>query len=215
MDAFIGTILPWSLHRAPVGWAFCAGQQLAINQNQALYALIGSTYGGDGKTYFNLPDLRGYSLVGNGSGGVDSIGAKILGPNQNLAYGVTEPLTASKLPVHSHTAVVSGLSTTPTNINVAIPAVNGSPTTDAPSSGVNLASATVSSGDVARIYSDANADQNTLKPFTATIPALPVGGASVPITPTGASNPVLAVGVPKLFTLNFIIALVGIFPELQ
>lgn len=53
---------------APRGWAFCHGQILSINQNQALFSLIGTTYGGDGRTTFGLPDLRGRSVVGAGAG---------------------------------------------------------------------------------------------------------------------------------------------------
>jgi microcystin-dependent protein len=53
---------------APRGWAFCHGQLLSINQNQALFSLIGTIYGGDGRTTFALPDLRGRSVVGVGQG---------------------------------------------------------------------------------------------------------------------------------------------------
>lgn len=65
---------------APRGWAFCSGQLLAINQNQSLFALLGTIYGGDGRTTFGLPDLRGRVPVGssNGSAGV-GLSARALG----------------------------------------------------------------------------------------------------------------------------------------
>ena len=59
MEAFLGTILMFAGNYAPRGWMFCEGQELAIQQHQALFALIGTTYGGDGKRTFKLPDLRG------------------------------------------------------------------------------------------------------------------------------------------------------------
>jgi microcystin-dependent protein len=66
MDPFLGEtrLVPFAF--APRGWAFCAGQLLPINQNQALFALLGTAYGGDGRTTFALPDLRGRVPVGAG-----------------------------------------------------------------------------------------------------------------------------------------------------
>ena len=58
-DPFLGQILIFAGNYAPRGWAFCDGQLLPINQNQALFSILGTTYGGDGRTTFALPDLRG------------------------------------------------------------------------------------------------------------------------------------------------------------
>ncbi len=58
-DPYIGEIRMVAFPFAPQGWEVCNGQQMSIAQNQALFALIGNTYGGDGRTFFNLPDLRG------------------------------------------------------------------------------------------------------------------------------------------------------------
>jgi len=66
MEAYIGTIMPVAFPFAPRGWTSCQGQLLAINQNQALFSLIGTTYGGDGIQTFALPDLRGRVIVGQG-----------------------------------------------------------------------------------------------------------------------------------------------------
>ncbi|MEO7641328.1 MAG: tail fiber protein, partial [Ramlibacter sp.] len=57
MEAFMGTILPIGFGYAPRGWAFCNGQLMSIAQNSALFALLGTTYGGDGVQTFGLPDL--------------------------------------------------------------------------------------------------------------------------------------------------------------
>ena len=64
----IGQIIPVAFGWAPVGWAKCEGQLLAISQHEALFAILGNTYGGDGRTTFALPDLRGRVIIGPGQG---------------------------------------------------------------------------------------------------------------------------------------------------
>ena len=70
MEPFIGQIMMFGFNFAPVGWAKCDGQLLAIASNTALFSLLGTTYGGDGRTSFGLPDLRGRFAMhmGQGSG---------------------------------------------------------------------------------------------------------------------------------------------------
>ena len=68
MDPFLGQIVLFAGNFAPRGWALCEGQLLAINQYQALFSLYGTTYGGDGRTTFALPDLRGRAPVSEGTG---------------------------------------------------------------------------------------------------------------------------------------------------
>ncbi|MGQ1946266.1 phage tail protein [Geofilum sp. OHC36d9] len=97
-EAFIGSVFLFSGTYAPRGWAFCNGQQMAINNNQALYSIIGTTYGGDGINYFTLPDLRGRVAVHAGQAPAlqpVALGQK-LGTNTNS-------LTASQMSSHSHT----------------------------------------------------------------------------------------------------------------
>ena len=82
-EGFIGEVKLFAGNFAPRGWALCQGQLLAINQNQSLFSIIGTTYGGDGRTTFALPDLRGRAPLGTGSGpGLTpvSLGQKF-GPN--------------------------------------------------------------------------------------------------------------------------------------
>jgi len=76
----------------PVGWAFCQGQLLPISENEVLFQLIGTTYGGDGQSTFALPDLRGRVPIHQGSGFV--IG--------QLAGEETHTLTVNEIPAHSH-----------------------------------------------------------------------------------------------------------------
>src|SRR6185503_753746 len=67
-EPFLSEIRIFSFNFAPQGWAFCNGQLMPINQNQALFALFGTMYGGDGQTTFALPDLRGRVPLHRGSG---------------------------------------------------------------------------------------------------------------------------------------------------
>ena len=68
MDPFIGQVILFAGNFAPRGWALCEGQLLAINSNQAMFSILGTTYGGDGRTTFGLPDLRGRFATQQGAG---------------------------------------------------------------------------------------------------------------------------------------------------
>lgn len=97
MDPFIGQIMPWPIDYAPEGWVFCNGQILPIAQYQALFSLIGTIYGGDGRTTFALPDLRGRVVVGAGDGPTTS-------PYQLGQTGGVETvaLNLAQMPAHVH-----------------------------------------------------------------------------------------------------------------
>lgn len=99
---FMGEVRVFAGTFAPRDWAFCNGQSLAISQNDALYALIGTTYGGDGVNTFNLPEARGRVPVGQGAG--PGLTSRVLGQS----YGSeTVTLTVNELPAHTHPALVS------------------------------------------------------------------------------------------------------------
>jgi microcystin-dependent protein len=102
MEPFIGQIQAFGFNFAPRGWAFCNGQLLPISQNTALFSLLGTTYGGDGRTTFALPDLRGRSMVHYGQGpGLSSIQIGSRGGNENTTLSVVN------LPSHSHPVSVA------------------------------------------------------------------------------------------------------------
>lgn len=103
MDGYIGEVKMFAGNFAPVDWMFCQGQQLNIQQYQALYSILGTQYGGNGSTVFNLPDLRSRVPVGAGQG------AGLANRPQGAKGGAeTVTLTITQIPSHSHT--VNGLS---------------------------------------------------------------------------------------------------------
>ncbi len=170
-DPFIGEIALFGGNFAPRGWAFCDGQLLPIAQNTALFSILGTTYGGDGRTTFGLPDLRGRVPMqpGNGPG----LSPRRLGERA----GVEEvTLSAQQIPSHSHAA------------NCVTPAGN--------------------SNDAAGKFwaDDAGAASATYHggPANATMNAGAIGN-------TGGSQ--AHTNVQPFLCVNFIIALVGIFPS--
>src|SRR6202012_182876 len=100
-EPFLGEIKIISWNFPPKGWAFCNGQLLPINQNQALFSILGTTYGGDGRTTFGLPNLQGRMPVHTGNG-------IVLGERGGET---AHTLNISELPAHTHTPV--GSSTLP------------------------------------------------------------------------------------------------------
>lgn len=98
MDPFIGTIIQFGGNFAPRGWALCDGQLLSISSHSALFSILGTTYGGDGKSTFALPDLRGRMPVHPGSG--NGLTNRKLGQRAgNESFSVTK----DNMPSHSHT----------------------------------------------------------------------------------------------------------------
>lgn len=96
-EPFVGEIRMFAGNFAPRGWAFCDGQLLAVSQNDALFSLIGTIYGGDGQTTFGLPDMRGRIPVHAGQG--PGLSTRRLG-DKGGAEDVT--LTVNQLPDHDH-----------------------------------------------------------------------------------------------------------------
>lgn len=99
MDPLIGQLLIFAGNFEPRGWAFCNGQILPISDNAALFSLLGTTYGGDGRTTFGLPDLRGRAPIhfGQGNGLTNhALGARV--GQESIT------LTQNQLPAHNHPA---------------------------------------------------------------------------------------------------------------
>jgi microcystin-dependent protein len=165
-DPFLAEIKLVSFAFAPKGWALCNGQLLAINQNQALFALLGTTYGGDGRTNFALPNLRGRVPVHANSGNTT------LGESGGQEF---HTLTLAEIPAHTH---LQG------SVNQATSGVpTGQVLAAKPRRGVN-------------VYASPPANLQIIDG-----PAASAGGSQ----PHENRQPFL--------TLNFVIALQGIFPS--
>ena len=166
-EPFLSEIRILSFDYAPRGWALCNGQLLPINQNQALFSLLGSTYGGDDRVNFALPDLRGRSPVHAGDG--ITLGER--GGEE------VHTLSVNEMPAHQHRLRASA-----DFANSAIPA--GSLTAAKPRGGLD-------------IYG-------------------PAGSANVVLHPAALSSAgggQAHLNMQPFLTLNFVIALQGIYPS--
>jgi microcystin-dependent protein len=130
-DPFVAEIRIYPFNFAPTGWAFCDGQLLPLSQNTALFSLLGTTYGGDGKSNFALPNMQGNTPMHPGQG--PGLSLHDLG---ETGGSETVSLLQSEFPAHSHTARASNQQgdvqqpTTTTSLarpNGATPYVPGSP----------------------------------------------------------------------------------------
>lgn len=112
-EGFIGEIRMFAGNFAPKDWAFCQGQLLSISQNTALFSILGTTYGGDGRVTFALPNLSGRVPVGVGQGA--GLTNRQLG---EMSGTETVTLTTAQMPAHSHTVnavTADGNQNLPTN----------------------------------------------------------------------------------------------------
>jgi microcystin-dependent protein len=169
MEPFIGQIILFAGNFAPRGWAFCNGQLLAINSNQALFSILGTTYGGDGRSTFALPDLRGRAPIGTGQG--PGLTDRRLGARTGTETNV---LNTTQLPAHTHAPAVQVATSA---------ADDGNPN--------------------GRVLAGAAADTYTLRNPTAAL-------AGVTSNSVGNNQPIN--NMPPVLAMNYIIALVGIFP---
>lgn len=109
---YVGEIRMFAGNFAPAGWMFCEGQLLPISENETLFQLIGTTYGGDGQSTFALPDLRGRIPIHQGNGFIlaETGGAEEI------------TLTVQQIPAHAHAALGAAVTGDQTSANGALPA---------------------------------------------------------------------------------------------
>jgi len=171
MDPFVAGIRIYPFNFAPKGWAFCSGQLLPISQNTALFSLLGTTYGGDGRSTFALPNLQGSAAMHPGQG--PGLSLHDLG---ETAGSETVTLLQSEIPVHSHTLMAST-----------------QPGEDSSPGGAEALARSVG----ASLYQ------------TTTTPVVPMSANAIGLAGGGQPHNNL---MPYL-TLNFCIALQGVFPS--
>ena len=196
MDEFIGIIKLFAGNFAPQGWAFCQGQLLPINQYNAVFALLGTTYGGNGTTNFALPDLRCCVAVGGGMGagpGLQDIGLGQRGGEMNHL------LTQPEMPSHTHIATTGG------------------------SAGLKVSSANSSQGAATAGASIATPGTLNGRTFTSTLgfntttPDMTLNTASINTSSITVTNGLAGSSQPHnnmqpYLGLSYIICLQGIFP---
>ena len=197
MDFFIAGIIMFGGNFAPRYWAMCEGQLLAISQNQALFSLLGTMYGGDGRTTFALPDLRGRVPMGFGTG--SGLPTYIQGMRTGA---LTHTLSVNELAGHSHSAVINNISAQASGlINVS----DGAGDINEPG---DAYLATTSGGH--KIYNATRSGTATLASDALSINVVAAGG-SVEVGSTG-SNQNFSLMQPSI-AMNYIIAMQGIFPS--
>ncbi len=191
---------------APRNWAFCAGQLLSIAQNQALFSLLGTTYGGDGRTSFGLPDMRGRAPIGPGQG--PGLTNRVLGQRSGQE---THTMSLHELPVHNHIASFSGAG--------GIAPVSGSATVT-PQAVSDQGGETTASGmhlcntDGAEIYSGDGSPLVDMASYTAPVTGvadLSTITGSVTVQNNGGSYP-FNIMQPWL-SVYYIICLQGLYPS--
>jgi microcystin-dependent protein len=185
---FLGMIIIVPYNFPPRGWAFCNGQLLPIAQNTALFALIGTTYGGNGQTTFALPDLRGRVPVHVGGTQGQGPGLSLYDLGQNGGAEIVT-LTTNQMPIHTHVITVS---------NLAANVKNAAGNRQTPVGNVPA----IEAAGVTATYSSSPPD--------ATMAAGSISGTATAGN-AGLSQPV---GIlPPYLTFNYCIALEGIFPS--
>jgi microcystin-dependent protein len=188
MDQYLATIMMFGGNFAINGWALCNGQTLAISQYAALFSILGTTYGGNGTTNFQLPDLQGRVPVGMGNG--IGLSPYVLGQKAGTE---NTTLTINNLPSHLHSA----------SLSVAINVSNAQATASVPVAGTATLSAANDpiSTDAINLYSNG----------TPNVP-LTGGGTATGNTGLAGGNIPFSTLQPYL-CVNFQIALVGVFPS--
>ncbi len=195
MEGMIGEIRLFAGNFAPRTWALCQGQLLSIAQNQALFSILGTTYGGDGRTTFALPDLRGRAPIGQGTG--PGLSTRNLGARFGEQSVI---LSQSQMPSHNHTAQL----TAPGYKGAVKPlALNGKGSKTTDPSDAFMADA---SSD---IYASTNNVEMGESPVE--IAADPTQPGSVAVFNTGGSQP--HDNMQPSLVLNYIICMIGVFPS--
>ncbi|MCD0415845.1 tail fiber protein [Rubrivivax sp. JA1024] len=205
-EAYIGQIMQVSFNFAPVDWAVAAGQMFNVNQNQALFALIGGTFGGDGRTTFQLPNLQSRVIIGAGQGPGLS----------NYTWGEQAgvervSLTNANLPAHSHTATFipsGGGGGTPTTVQ-ALSGVAAGSLTGTPAAGSQLANTAPGGASQPKIYAPAGTAGTPVN-LGGVSGGGGITGGAVQIGNTGGNVPFDI--LPPYLALRSNICLSGIYP---
>jgi len=198
MEGTMGEIRIFAGTFAPLGWMFCQGQPISIAEYTAMYALIGTTYGGDGQTTFKLPDLRSRIAVGAGRG--PGLSSYYLG---QAAGTEAVPLISSQMPYHTHTG-----GATPSSATITAPVtIKAVASGGEPSPGGNQ----LGTDNSTNIYSGATTGLVPMAGNSLALTINQVSSSSTPSSITGGSQP--HDNIQQYLAMNYIICIEGIFPS--
>lgn len=208
MEGTIGEIRGFAGNFAPRAWAFCSGQLLSIAQNQALFSILGTTYGGDGRTTFALPDLRGRAPISAGTG--PGLSTRKLGSRSGTE---TVVLSSLQMPSHTHFATSQAVGGTGSIVGSASASVNIN-NAEGDSAEGNGKFLGVSEGGG---FYAGTSDGSTLNAGSVTVDTSGLGvnmtgmGVSTTVQPTGGSQG--HNNMQPYLTIYWIICLQGVFPS--
>ena len=194
MEGTIGEIRGFAGNFAPRTWAFCQGQIIPISSNTALFSILGTIYGGDGRTSFALPDLRGRVMIGAGTG--PGLTPRREGQRSGLER---ETISILQLPSHTHTAAINGVSG-----SVSLNANSGNGDQD---SATDHYPASVANSRAS--WASYSATKNTT--MAADAAELTLSGGTVTVDLTGGSQPINV--MQPYLAIYWIICLQGVFPS--
>lgn len=207
MDPFIGEIRIFTGNFAPTGWFLCQGQLLPISQYQALFAIIGTFYGGNGTSNFQLPNLQGRFPIGAGqspSGQMYNVGQ--IGGVEQIS------LTINNLPMHTHVATFTPSGGGSQTVNVT---VNGSSAAGGVSTAGGNYLAGVAAGSArgtGGLYVS-NPAPNTLGAIAGVSATISGGGSGGTVTNANTGNGLPFAPTPLYVAFSYIMAYNGIFPS--
>lgn len=207
-DAYFGQICIMAGSYCPQNTLPAEGQLLPISGNEALYSVLGTTYGGDARTNFALPDLRGRMPVGQGQGpglSQHNVGAKF--GNETITQ------TLAQMPQHMHTAVFtpSGGGSGGSAATVSVLSTQGAGTLSVPQEGSMLAASLASGGSSANIYAPPGTTGPTVKLGGVSGGGGTSGGGTVTVGVMGGSQPMAI--VPPEISIRYCIVTNGLYPE--
>jgi microcystin-dependent protein len=207
MDPFVGEIRAIGFSFAPPGWFLCNGQILAISSYQALFALIGTTFGGNGTSTFQLPDLQGRVPLGVGQGA--GLPVYVWGQQGGAA---SVALTQQQMPAHTHVATFTGSAPSgPANLSVTVQGSSAQGGTSSPTG--NYLAGTPKGSTTGDLYvnNPALGTLGNLAGASGSLSGLPAPQGTVVNGLSGGNVPVNI--EPPYLAIYFIIAYNGIFPS--
>lgn len=201
MDPILSQILLWGLTWAPQDWAMCNGQTMNIQQNTALFSLLGVNFGGNGTTTFMLPDFRGRTPIGCNN----SLATRAMYNIGAMGGAESVQLTAGNIPPHTHTASAT---TSPISVTISASPVAGTDTIPGTNGSTTLAASSAGRTAGSFIYNN----QTPTVALNGSTASATGGAVSVTVNPSVNPSVTAIDNRQPYLAVNFIIALSGIYP---